>query len=155
MVAPERTERTLLQNRKARYEYHVEAVYQAGIVLQGTEVKSLRAGKTNLTDAYAAFPTKHSNELFLLGWHINPYDFGNRENHEPTRMRKLLLHEHELKRIRQWLEEKGLTAIPLRVYFSGAIVKVELGMCKGKHLYDKRETTKHRDIERQLRRDRD
>ncbi len=156
MATPnERSTRSIIQNRKALHDYEVLQRFEAGIVLTGTEVKSLRAGKVSLVDAYAIFPSKTSDELMLVGMHINPYDFGNRENHIPTRPRKLLLHEHELVRLRTGVEEKGLTIIPLSLYFSGPYIKVELGLVRGKKLYDKRASIKDREQERAMRRDTD
>ncbi|MBN9399333.1 MAG: SsrA-binding protein SmpB ['Candidatus Kapabacteria' thiocyanatum] len=156
MATPnERSTRSIIQNRKALHDYEVLQRFEAGIVLTGTEVKSLRAGKVSLVDAYAIFPSKASDELMLVGMHINPYDFGNRENHIPTRPRKLLLHEHELVRLRTGVEEKGLTIIPLSLYFSGPYIKVELGLVRGKKLYDKRASIKDREQERAMRRDTD
>lgn len=156
MATPnERSTRSIIQNRKALHDYEVLQRFEAGIVLTGTEVKSLRAGKVSLADAYAIFPSKTSDELMLVGMHINPYDFGNRENHIPTRPRKLLLHEHELVRLRTGVEEKGLTIVPLSLYFSGPYIKVELGLVRGKKLYDKRASIKDREQERAMRRDTD
>lgn len=153
MASPtDRKHRTIVQNRKALHEYEVLARYEAGISLLGTEVKSLRAGTVNMTDAYAIFPSRSEDALMLLGLHIRPYDFGNRENHEPTRPRRLLLHRHELLRIRQAIEEKGLTLIPLAIYFSGPYIKVELGVCRGKKLHDKRASIRDREQDRELRR---
>ena len=150
---PTRTERIIVTNRKALHEYEILQRFQAGIQLTGTEVKSIRAGKISLAEAYATFPSRTSDELLLLGMHINPYDFGNRENHEPMRPRKLLLHRHELHRLRIATEEKGLTIIPLSVFFSGPFIKVELGFARGKKLYDKRESIKERDEKRRMNRD--
>lgn len=150
---PARTERIIVTNRKALHEYEILQRFQAGIQLTGTEVKSIRAGKISLAEAYATFPSRTSDELLLLGMHINPYDFGNRENHEPMRPRKLLLHRHELHRLRIATEEKGLTIIPLSVFFSGPFIKVELGVARGKKLYDKRESIKERDEKRRMNRD--
>ena len=152
MQSGERTIRTSITNRKALHEYEVLQRFEAGIALLGTEVKSLRAGKVNLADAYAMFPSRQNDEFFLLGLHIAPYDFGNRENHEPLRKRKLLLQAHELRKLREGIEEKGLTVVPLSLYFSGPYVKVELGLVRGKKLYDKRASTKERDIKRELQR---
>ena len=120
--------------------------------MTGTEVKSLRAGKVSLTDAYALFPSKNSDELFLVGCHINPYSFGNRENHEPHRKRKLLLKEQELRRIRSQMEEKGLTIVPLSLYFSGPYVKVEIGLARGKKHYDKRAALKEKELKNEAKR---
>ncbi|MCU0331725.1 MAG: SsrA-binding protein SmpB [Candidatus Kapabacteria bacterium] len=155
MQQTERSIRSIARNRKAFHDYEVLQRYEAGITLTGTEVKSLRAGKVNLGDAYALFPSKQSDELLLLQLHISPYDFGNRENHDPLRPRKLLLHHHELQRLRTAVEEKGLTLVPLELYFSGPYIKVEIGVCRGKKLYDKRQAIKGRDQERELRRSRE
>jgi SsrA-binding protein len=152
MQNTERTIRTIITNRKALHEYEVLQRFEAGIVLLGTEVKSLRAGKISLADAYATFPSRQTDEFWLLGVHIAPYDFGNRENHDPLRKRKLLLKEHELGKLREGIEEKGLTVVPLSLYFSGPYVKVELGLVRGKKLYDKRASTKEREIKRDLQR---
>ncbi|MEY3386325.1 MAG: hypothetical protein RIR53_1136 [Bacteroidota bacterium] len=151
-MSNDRTIRTIITNRKALFEYEVLDRFEAGIALVGTEVKSLRAGKVNLADAYAMFPDKRSDELYLVGLHISPYDFGNRENHEPLRRRKLLLKQHELRRMREGIEEKGLTVVPLSLYFSGPYVKVELGLVRGKKLYDKRAATKEREQKREMKR---
>ena len=128
--------------RKAFYRYHVEDRLEAGIVLTGTEVKSLRAGKAVLNDAYAIFD---GTELFLLNLHIEEYLQGNRFNHDPLRKRKLLLHQSELRKIRGKIQERGYSMVPLRLYFKGAYVKVELGLVKGKQQFDKRESIKKRD----------
>ena len=151
-MADDRTIRPIITNRKALFEYEVLQRFEAGIALTGTEVKSLRAGKVNLADAYAMFPSRTQNELLLVGLHISPYDFGQRENHEPLRKRKLLLKYHELQRLREGIEEKGLTVVPLSLYFSGPYVKVELGLVRGKKLYDKRAATKEREQKREIRR---
>ena len=151
-MADDRTIRPIITNRKALFEYEVLQRFEAGIALTGTEVKSLRAGKVNLADAYAMFPSRSQNELLLIGLHISPYDFGQRENHEPLRKRKLLLKYHELQRLREGIEEKGLTVVPLSLYFSGPYVKVELGLVRGKKLYDKRAATKEREQKREMKR---
>lgn len=148
----DRTEKVIVQNRKARHDYEILQVFEAGIVLQGTEVKSLRAGKSNLQDAYAAFVEKNSNELYLLNLHIAPYEFGNRENHEAKRRRKLLLTARELKKVRNAVSEKGLTLIPLSLFFSGSFVKVEIAVVKSKRKYDKREALKTQETQRELKR---
>jgi SsrA-binding protein len=142
----------IVTNRRAFHDYEVLQRFEAGIELRGTEVKSLRAGKVSLLDAYATFPSKSSNIMMLMQMHINPYDFGNRENHEPMRPRRLLLHESELQKLRIGIEEKGLTVVPLSLYFSGPYIKVELGLVRGKKLYDKRVATKERELERATRR---
>lgn len=148
----ERKKKLVAQNRKARYEYEIMSIYEAGIALLGTEVKSLRAGKCNLSDSYAEFPNRNSLELYLLNCHISPYDFGNRENHTPLRSRKLLLHSHELQKIRTAVQEKGMTVAPLSVYFFGPYVKVEIAVVRGKKLHDKRHDIKNRDADREMRR---
>ncbi|MFM8771379.1 MAG: SsrA-binding protein SmpB [Candidatus Kapaibacterium sp.] len=151
-MASDRTIRPIITNRKALFEYEVLQRFEAGIALMGTEVKSLRAGKVNLADAYAMFSDRKTDELYLIGLHISPYDFGHRENHEPLRKRKLLLKYHELQRLREGIEEKGLTVVPLSLYFSGPYVKVELGLVRGKKLYDKRAATKEREQKREMKR---
>lgn len=148
----ERPHRVIVTNRKVQHLYHILHRVEAGIVLQGSEVKSLREGKVNLTDAYAAFRNRDKLELWLLNLHIAPYTHGSYANHLPTRPRKLLLHRRELVRLRSMVEEKGMTIIPLEIYFSGPLVKVELGVVRGKKLYDRREDIKTRDAERALRR---
>ncbi|GIV55628.1 MAG: SsrA-binding protein [Candidatus Kapaibacterium sp.] len=148
----ERPRRVIVTNRKAQHLYHILHRVEAGIVLQGSEVKSLREGKVNLTDAYAAFREKDKLELWLFNLHIAPYSHGSYANHLPTRPRKLLLHRRELVRLRSMVEEKGMTIVPLQLYFSGPFVKVELGVVRGKKLYDRREDIKARDAERTMRR---
>ena len=148
----DRKHKVIAQNKKARHDFEVISTIETGIVLTGTEVKSLRNGSCNLQDSYALFPSKNSNTLKLIGAHISPYDFGNRENHEPRRERTLLLHERELNKLKQAVQEKGYTLVPLSLYFSGPYVKVELAIVRGKKLYDKREDSKRKDIERDLRR---
>ncbi len=148
---PDRSIRSIVTNRKARHDYEILQTLEAGIVLTGTEVKSIRAGKLTMTDAYAAFPSKKTHELLLMNLHISPYEFGNRENHEPLRPRKLLLHESELRKLRVMVEEKGLTLIPLSVYFSGSVIKVEIGVARGKKLYDKRQAEKEKTSKRESR----
>src|SRR5690554_4415436 len=127
---------TIVSNRKARFEYHVLETFEAGIVLQGTEVKALRAGKANLHDAFARFD---GSELWLHNLHISPYEPGNRFNHDPLRPRKLLLHRRELRKLLGQVEQKGLTLVPLDLHFSRGIAKVNLALVRGKKLHDKRE----------------
>ncbi|MCU0640304.1 MAG: SsrA-binding protein SmpB [Candidatus Krumholzibacteria bacterium] len=135
-------------NRKARHDYEILETIEAGMVLRGTEVKSLRAGNAQLKDSYAAI---EGNELFLLNAHISPYEMGNRFNHEPTRTRKLLVHAKEIKRLLGKTQEKGLTLVPLKLYFNDAgKVKVELGLARGKKSYDKRRAIADRDAKREL-----
>ncbi len=147
----DRKERLIASNKKALHDYFVIQTLEAGIVLTGTEVKALRAGKVNLRDAYVGFPHKDRDDMLLLNMHISPYDFGNRENHAPLRPRALLVKTREAIRLRQAVQEKGLTIVPLRIYFSGPYVKVELAIVKGKKSYDKRSDMKERDMERSLR----
>jgi len=139
--------KNITTNRKARFEYFILSTYEAGIVLRGTEVKSLREGKINLVDSYALLK---NNELWLIGAHISEYTQGNINNHEPTRDRKLLLNRSELRKLASKAAEKGLTIIPLSLYFKNGKVKVEIGLCKGKKLYDKRESIAKKDQKRDL-----
>lgn len=145
------TERMKLiaRNRKAYFEYTIDDLYEAGLVLRGTEVKSLRMGKANIADAYARF---RDGDLFLLNANISPYPHAAGENHEPTRPRKLLLHRRELKRLWGKLTERGYTLIPLKLYFKNEHAKVELGLAKGKKKIDKRETIRRREEQRELER---
>lgn len=144
-MAKETEEKNITVNRKARHEYTILQTYEAGIVLQGTEVKSLRQGKANLVDSYASLK---DGEVWLYGAHISVYDQGNINNHEPTRTRKLLLNKSEIKKLIGKVKEKGLTLIPLRLYFSNGRVKVELALAKGKKVYDKREAIAKKDVQR-------
>ena len=136
-------------NRKARYDYEIEETYEAGIVLTGTEIKSIREGKANIKDSYAII---RNNEIYLLNTHISLYDEGNRFNHEEDRTRKLLMHKKEILKLRDKLEQEGYTLVPLKMYFVKSKYKVLIGLAKGKKLYDKRETIKKRDIEREIQR---
>ncbi len=136
-------------NRKANFEYEILNKLEAGVVLTGTEVKALREGKVNLQDSYGRVK---DGEVWMINAHINEYKFGNINNHEPLRNRKLLLNKREIRKIKQQLQEKGLTLVPLKLYFKGSLVKVEIGIAKGKKLYDKRESVKKREVERNLRR---
>lgn len=140
-------EKLICNNKKAFHDYFIEERFEAGIVLQGTEVKSLRLGKANLADAFALV---RDGEAWLHNLHISPYDFGNRANHDPDRQRKLLLHKKEITRLFGKVREQGYTLIPLRVYFKDGKVKVELGLAKGKKLYDKREDIKKKDMQREV-----
>ncbi|HOJ03989.1 MAG TPA: SsrA-binding protein SmpB [Bacteroidota bacterium] len=151
MPTPNEAVKSILINRRARHEYHVLDTLEVGIVLRGTEVKSIRAGKVNLQDSYAAID---KGELYLHNMHISPFEKGNIFNHDPVRVRKLLARRKEILKLAQKTNEKGLTLIPLQVYFLGRHVKIELGICKGKKLYDKRESLKTRDIQREMERDR-
>jgi SsrA-binding protein len=149
----ERTIRMIAQNRKARHEFEILYTVEAGIALTGTEVKSLRQGKCNFQDSYAGFMSNVTDEITLFNFNISVYEHGNRENHHPTRPRTLLVHAKEATKLRAAAQEKGLTIIPLALYFSGAYVKVELGVARGKKLYDKREDLKNRQVEREMRRE--
>jgi SsrA-binding protein len=137
----------IAENRKARYEYFIEDEYEAGLVLKGTEVKSLRQGRANLKDSYAKVK---NGELFVHQMHISPYPFAYYDNHDPLRIRKLLLHHYEIKRLYGKLAERGYALIPLRLYFREGKVKVLLGLAKGKRQYDKRETMRRRDQKRDM-----
>lgn len=142
----------IAQNRKARHDYHVVDSVEAGIALVGTEVKSLRDGKCSFQDAHAVFKGKDERaELFLTGLYIAEFKHGNIHNHVPKRDRKLLLKKREILRLRQRALEKGYAIIPLAVYFSGPYCKVEIGLCKGKKLYDKRDSLKEKDMQRRMR----
>lgn len=141
--------KTIVKNRKARHEYFVEEIFEAGIALTGTEVKSLRQGRANLQDSYAVIK---DGEVFLHGMHISPYDQGNRFNHDPLRIRKLLLNRFEINKLIGLTQKKGFTLIPLSLYFKKGLVKVELGVCRGKKLYDKRDDIARRDAAREIER---
>lgn len=136
-------------NRKARHDYNIEETVEAGIVLTGTEIKSIRAGRMNLQDSFAQV---RGGEVWLVGAHISPYTHGNRENHEPLRERKLLLHRREINKLTGKVQERGYTLVPLRVYLKEGRAKVELGLARGKKLYDKREAIAKRDFDREVRR---
>ena len=137
--------KTVAQNRKAFHEYFVEERFEAGISLAGTEVKSIRQGKLNLKDSYCAVK---DGELFVRGMHISPYEQGNIFNKDPMRDRRLLMHKREIMRLYGRVKQDGMALIPLSVYFSGPRVKVELGLCKGKKLHDKRDAAAERDAKR-------
>jgi SsrA-binding protein len=141
--------KTITTNRRARYDYEVFDTFEAGMVLRGSEVKSLREARANLKDAYAIVK---DGEMYLIGCHISPYPFARDGGHEPDRTRKLLLHRHEIDRIRSQIEEKGRTLIPLKMYFKDGKAKVELGLAKGKDRYDKRETLKRKQADREMER---
>jgi len=134
------------QNRKARHDYEILETLEAGIALQGTEVKSLREGKASLQDCYARVK---EGQVFLYHFHISPYDKGNVYNHDPLRVRKLLLHRKEIRKLTGRVEEKGLTLVALKVYFKKGIAKVELALARGKKVYDKRESIAKRDAQRE------
>lgn len=149
-VNSERKTKLITSNRRALHDYEVVQRLECGIVLQGTEVKSLRTGKANLQDSYAAFPEKNSNEFFIFNLHISEYDFGNIANHKPKRPRKLLVSSREAAKLRVAVNEKGLTLIPLSIYFSGPYVKIELGLVRAKKKYDKREDIKLKDAKLEI-----
>ena len=134
--AKDSTNPTITVNRKARYDYHLRDRYEAGIVLQGTEVKAIRAGRLNLTDSYAQVS---SGEVFLIDAHIGPYEHANIANHEPKRKRKLLLNRREITKLERSIRSKGMTIVPTRAYFSNGKVKLELAVAMGKQLHDKRD----------------
>ncbi len=141
------SEKLICNNKKAYHDYFIEEKFEAGLVLQGTEVKSLRAGKANLNDS---FMLVRDGEAYLHNLNISHYEFGNRQNHQPDRNRKLLLHRREIDRLYGRIREKGLSVIPLRLYFKNGLVKVEIGLAKGKKLYDKREDMKEKDSKREM-----
>ncbi len=138
-----------MENRQARFNYEILEKFEAGISLRGTEVKSIREGRANLKEAYADI---RGGEVYLVGAHISPYSHGNIANHEPVRDRRLLLKAVEIKRLQGKVMEKGLTLVPMRLYLKGRLIKVELGVGRGKKLVDKREDIKKRDQEREIRR---
>ena len=134
-------------NRQASHNYFITDTYESGIVLTGTEIKSIRNGKCNIKDSYAIIK---NNEVYLLNAHISPYEQGNIFNHEETRTRKLLLHKKEILKLNNKVTLEGYTLIPLKIYFKNGMAKVSLGVCKGKHTYDKKESLKEQDIKREL-----
>lgn len=150
--ARSRADRVVTSNRRAFHEFHVLETIEAGIALTGTEIKSIREGKAGIAEAYARF---EHGELWLIGSHVAPYSHGNRSNHDPDRPRKLLLHRRELGNLREAVEQKGLTLVPLRLHLKQGLAKVDIGVARGKKLYDKRATEadrqSRRDVERALR----
>ena len=143
------SEKLFATNKKAFHDYFILDKLEAGIVLLGTEVKSIREARINLKDSYAMIK---QGEAFLVNCHISPYSHGNRQNHDPTRVRKLLLHQKEIRKMIGKTQEKGLTLVPLRVYLRRGKIKVELGVARGKKLHDKREALKQRQLDREARR---
>lgn len=133
-------------NREAKFNYFIEEEIECGIVLVGTEIKSIREGKANLKDSYAII---RNNEVYLLNMHINEYKEGNQFNHDPKRTRKLLLHKNEINKLKKGVEQEGRTLVPLKLYFSKNRAKILLGLCKGKKTFDKRETMKQRELNRE------
>ncbi len=144
------TNKVVIANKKARFQYEIIETFEAGIVLQGTEVKSLRLGKGNIQDSYA---TIQDGEAFLYNMHISPYEQGNIYNHDPDRTRKLLLHKQEIKRLTGKVMERGLTLVPLKIYFKNGKAKVELGLARGKSLVDRRKDIARRDEQRMVERE--
>ena len=139
---------TVISNRKARHEYHIMEVFEAGIVLTGTEVKSLRGGKASLQEAYCII---EKNEAYIKGMTISEYTDGSYNNHDPKRLRKLLLKKREIRKLRKALEEKGLTIVPLKIFFNSRnLAKINIGLAKGKKLHDKRHDIKEKDIKREM-----
>ena len=139
--------KVVTQNKKAFHDYFILDTYEAGIVLTGTEIKSIKNGKVNLKDSYANIK---NGEVFIYGMHISPYEFGNIYNKDPLRTRKLLLNRREINKLTGMIKQKGLTLVPISLYFNGHFVKVELGIGKGKKLYDKRQDIAKRDAERRM-----
>jgi SsrA-binding protein len=141
--------KTIARNKRARHEYHVVDSVEAGIVLRGTEVKSVRLGKIQLVESFARL---ENGEVFLHGAHISPYEQGNRFNVDPMRRRKLLFHRSQIRRLGRQVMDKGMTLIPLSAYIRNGVVKIEIGICRGKRQYDKRETLAKRDADREMER---
>lgn len=147
MAVKQKGIKPVVDNRRARHEYHIKENFEAGLVLVGTEVKSLRNGKANLRDAYAVVK---EGEVWVNNFHISPYEMGNQFNHDPLRPKKLLLHKREIQRLQVLQREKGLTLIPLKIYFKDGRVKMDLAVAVGKKLYDKREDLAARDAHRDI-----
>ncbi|AMX82383.1 SsrA-binding protein [Geobacillus subterraneus] len=141
--------KVIAQNKKARHDYFIEETYEAGLVLQGTEIKSIRNGRVNLKDSFAKV---EKGEVFLHNMHISPYEQGNRYNHDPLRTRKLLLHRREINKLIGYTKEQGYTLVPLKLYIKNGFAKVELGVAKGKKKYDKREDMKRKEAQREIER---
>jgi len=143
------TKKIISQNKKARHDFFVDDSYEAGIELVGTEVKSIRAGNINLKDSYCSID---GGQLYALNIHVSPYEQGNMQNHEPRRPRRLLMHKREIMHLHGLVGQKGYTLVPLSVYFSGSNIKMEVGLCRGKKLYDKRDTEAKRQADRDIER---
>lgn len=141
------SQKTIADNRKARHDYELYDRFEAGLALQGTEIKSIRRGKVQLKDSYISF---YNNEAYIKGMHISPYEFGNRFNHDETRDRKLLLHKNEIRKLYQDTRIKGYTVVPVRIYLSKGLAKLEIALAKGKNLHDKRESQKAKDAKREI-----
>ena len=149
-MAKESGSRLIANNKKAYHDYFIEDTYEAGIELAGTEVKSMRMGKCSIKESFVQI---ENGEVFVYGMHISPYEKGNIFNKDPLRPRKLLLHQYEIRKIAAKIAEKGFTLVPLKVYFKGSLVKVEIGIAKGKKLYDKRQTIAKNDQRREAERE--
>lgn len=149
-MAKQKGTKLIANNKKAYHDYFILDTYEAGIVLHGTEVKSLRMGKCSIKESFIRI---ENGEVFIYGMHISPYEKGNIFNKDPLRTRKLLLHQYEIRKIAGKIAEKGYTLVPLKVYFKGSLVKVEIGIAKGKKLYDKRETIAKKDQRREAERE--
>ncbi|NLJ94677.1 MAG: SsrA-binding protein SmpB [Clostridiaceae bacterium] len=139
--------KTIINNKKARHDFHILESYEAGIELLGKEVKSIRQGKVNLKESYAQI---EKGEVWLVGMHISPYEQAGQFNDDPVRKRKLLLHKREIRKLEAAVQQQGLTLIPTKLYFKNSLVKVELSLAKGKKLYDKRDDLKRKEIEKQI-----
>lgn len=149
VIMPKGVGKTVAQNKKAYHDFSIEETYEAGIVLQGTEIKSIRAGKVNLKESYARI---HNGEVFLIGMHVSPYEQGNRYNHDPLRERKLLLHNKEISKLIGETKEIGYSLVPLKLYLKNGYAKVLIGLAKGKKKYDKREDLKKKEAKREVER---
>ncbi|MFD3446493.1 SsrA-binding protein SmpB [Microbacteriaceae bacterium 4G12] len=141
--------KVIAQNKKAYHDYFIEETYEAGLVLQGTEIKAIRAGRVNLKDSYARV---HNGEVWVYSMHISPYEQGNRYNHDPLRTRKLLLHKREILKLIGYAKETGYALIPLKIYLKNGFAKMALGLAKGKKTYDKREDLKKKEAKREIER---
>ena len=150
MAEDNKARKLVANNKKAYHDYFIEEKYEAGLELFGTEVKSIRQGKFSFADSYAKIV---NSELWLIGFTIQPYDKGSVFNHKSDRNRRLLVHKQEIKRLRRKVEEKGLTLVPTKIYFKGNLVKVQVSLCRGKALHDKKDSIKARDIDRQAKRE--
>ena len=149
-MAKEKGTRLIANNKKAYHDYFIEETYEAGIALHGTEVKSVRMGRCSVKESYIRI---ENDEAFIYGMHISPYEKGNIFNRDPVRTRKLLLHKNEIRRLKGKIAEKGYTLVPLQVYFKNSLIKVEIGLARGKKLYDKRADIAKKDIRREAERD--
>ena len=149
-MAKEKGSRLIANNKKASHDYFIEDKYEAGIALAGTEVKSLRMGKCSIKESFLRI---ENGEVYIYGMHISPYEKGNIFNKDPLRVRKLLLHDYEIRKLQNQIKEKGYTLVPLQVYFKNSLVKVEIGLARGKKLYDKRQDIAKKDQRREAQRD--